>query len=473
MNLDNYYDFNSLLKNRSNIKRIFFYRICGTGMGAAACLLKSAGFDVFGVDSTFYPPMSTYLENSGIEYDSIENFDLSTLKDNCDLIVVGNVVSGKSLEARELEKLGIPFCSFPAAIGSLILSRKKVVGLAGTHGKTTTTYLGMQVFENLGYKPGYFVGAVLDNKPSAYIGDGDYFFIESDEYDSAYFEKFSKFRSYAINHLVLTSLEFDHADIFESIEDIKDEFRTILNSLDSIIASSDWKSIEDLINTEGVPVQYYGTKSIKICDTTKNGTKFSLQYKGEKFEFETNLFGDHNIHNLCSILIFALSEGISKIDLDKAIKNLKHARRRQEEKGSYQDSIIIDDFAHHPTAVKETINAVKKKYPAKKIIAYLEPGSATARSDIFQDRFVESLSQASRVYIIHPHRSTSAIGRSDMDFEKLRGDLNQEGREAFLMSELDDLISAVKRESTKDSVQLIMSNSKCLGLWSSEFVKNL
>lgn len=473
MNLDNYYDFNSLLKNRSNIKRIFFYRICGTGMGAAACLLKSAGFDVFGVDSTFYPPMSTYLENSGIEYDSIENFDLSTLKDNCDLIVVGNVVSGKSLEARELEKLGIPFCSFPAAIGSLILSRKKVVGLAGTHGKTTTTYLGMQVFENLGYKPGYFVGAVLDNKPSAYIGDGDYFFIESDEYDSAYFEKFSKFRSYAINHLVLTSLEFDHADIFESIEDIKDEFRTILNSLDSIIACSDWKSIEDLINTEGVPVQYYGTKSIKICDTTKNGTKFSLQYKGEKFEFETNLFGDHNIHNLCSILIFALSEGISKVDLDKAIKNLKHARRRQEEKGSYQDSIIIDDFAHHPTAVKETINAVKKKYPAKKIIAYLEPGSATARSDIFQDRFVESLSQASRVYIIHPHRSTSAIGRSDMDFEKLRGDLNQEGREAFLISELDDLVSAVKKESTKDSIQLVMSNSKCLGLWSSEFVKNL
>ncbi len=473
MNLENYYNFDSILKNRENIKRIFFYRICGTGMGAAACLLKSAGYEVFGVDRMFYPPMSNYLEESGIEYHKFEDFDLNNLKDNCDLIVVGNVVAGKSEDARTLEELGVPFCSFPAAIGSLILSQKKVIGLAGTHGKTTTTYLGMQVFENLGLNPGYFVGAVLDDKPSAYIGISDYFFIESDEYDSAYFEKFSKFRSYALNHMVLTSLEFDHADIFESIDDIKNEFRTVLKDLDSTIASSDWEHILDLMESEGIPVQFYGNKSIKIYDRTNNGTKFSLQFRGEELIFETNLYGKHNIHNLSSILLFALAEGFEKEKLDRAIGNLKLARRRQEEKGSYNESLIIDDFAHHPTAVQETISAIAQKYPGKEIIAYLEPGSATARSDVFQDRFVESLKLAKKVYIINPNNPTSAIGRGDMDFDKLAADLREANGNSKIIQELEQLIDAIKEEANPNSIQLIMSNSKCLGLWSSDFVKDL
>ena len=278
MNLENYLNYENIKKNKSTIKRIFFYRICGTGMGSSACLLKSAGYEVSGADKMFYPPMSTYLEESKIEVHSLDDFELESLKGEVDLIVVGNVVSGKSDEAREIEKLGIPFCSFPAAIGALILDQKKVIGLAGTHGKTTTTYLGIQVFENLKLNPSYLVGAVLDDMPSALMTDSEYFFIESDEYDSAYFEKFSKFRSYSVDHLVLTSLEFDHADIFETLEDIKDEFRAIIPNVKQNIVCSDWDSIIDIYDHMGENVDFYGEKNVLIKEANKNGTSFEVTF---------------------------------------------------------------------------------------------------------------------------------------------------------------------------------------------------
>ncbi len=471
MNLENYYDIRKI-KNTEHIKRIFFYRICGTGMGASACLLKSAGYDVFGADKNFYPPMSTYLSESSIEMHELDNFNLNDLKGNCDLIVVGNVVSGKSEEARVIEELGIPYCSFPAAIGSLILDKKKVIGLAGTHGKTTTTYLGIQIFEALGMSPGYLVGAVLENRPSALMTESPYFFIESDEYDSAYFEKFSKFRSYSVDHLILTSLEFDHADIFESLEDIKDEFRAILPEVTNSIACSDWESIRDLFGAMDTPFIPYGKNEINIKSTSAKGTAFSLKYEDKLFDFETNLVGTHNIYNLSSIILFALSEKIAPEKINAAIANLKHAKRRQEEVGHYNGALVIDDFAHHPTAVEETIAAIKLKYPDKEIHAYLEPGSATARSDIFQDRFISTLKDAAKVWIINPNRKTTAIGHDDMDFDKLLVDL-QKGQEAAMLSDLSELIKAIKENSNDNVVNLVMSNSTCLGLWSSEFAKNI
>ncbi|MEE3079464.1 MAG: Mur ligase family protein [Bdellovibrionota bacterium] len=474
MNLENYLNYENIKKNKSTIKRIFFYRICGTGMGSSACLLKSAGYEVSGADKMFYPPMSTYLEESKIEVHRLDDFELESLKGEVDLIVVGNVVSGKSDEAREIEKLGIPFCSFPAAIGALILDQKKVIGLAGTHGKTTTTYLGIQVFENLKLNPSYLVGAVLDDMPSALMTDSEYFFIESDEYDSAYFEKFSKFRSYSVDHLVLTSLEFDHADIFETLEDIKDEFRAIIPNVKQNIVCSDWDSIIDIYDHMGENVDFYGEKNVLIKEANKNGTSFEVTFNNSKYDFHTNLIGKHNILNLSAILIFALSEGIKKEELNEAIKNLKLAKRRQEEVGFYNGAVIIDDFTHHPTAVEETIAAIKIKYPDKKINVFLEPGSATARSDIFQDRFISSLREAFKVWIINPSKKTTAIGHGDLDFNQLVKNLKSDSsKEAYLITELDELIDEIKDNSNDQSLNLVMSNSTCLGLWSSDFVKSL
>ncbi|TGD46667.1 Mur ligase domain-containing protein, partial [Halobacteriovorax sp. Y22] len=173
MNLANYMDITKL-QDVTNVKKVFFYRICGTGMGAAACLLKESGLEVAGADRMFYPPMSTYLESSGIDIFNLEDENLKDIIKGYDLIVVGNVVARQSDDARMLEELGIPFCSFPAAIGAFVLKNKKVVGVSGTHGKTTTTYFGVQLFEKLGMNPGYLIGGVMDERPPARTGEGEY-----------------------------------------------------------------------------------------------------------------------------------------------------------------------------------------------------------------------------------------------------------------------------------------------------------
>ncbi|MEH0860520.1 Mur ligase family protein [Halobacteriovorax sp. DPLXC-1] len=471
MNLANYMDITKL-QDVTNVKKVFFYRICGTGMGAAACLLKESGLEVAGADRMFYPPMSTYLESSGIDIFNLEDENLKDIIKGYDLIVVGNVVARQSDDARMLEELGIPFCSFPAAIGAFVLKNKKVVGISGTHGKTTTTYFGVQLFEKLGMNPGYLIGGVMDERPPARTGEGEYFFIESDEYDSAYFEKYSKFRSYFINTLIITSLEFDHADIFESIEDIKDEFKAILPEVDEVIACSEWESIKNLKSADKSWSEY-SRENVKIINVENGLSTFSMKCSQGEHTFKTNLMGMHNILNLTSIIIVALKAGKTVDEIQEGILDLKMVQRRQEVKGEFNESPIIDDFAHHPTAVTETVSAISLKYPGKKIHAYLEPGSATARSDLFQERFVDSLKDVASATIIKPMRPTTAKGQGDLDVEKLKADLDGIGVKTSIVTELDMLISLIKENSNKDSIQLVMSNSSCLGLWSSEFVKTL
>ncbi len=474
MNLENYKDIQALseLAHSNNIKKVFFYRICGTGMGAAACLLKEAGFEVAGADRMFYPPMSTYLENSGIDIFKFEQDDVNTIIKDYDLIVVGNVVARVSDDASFIEELGIPFCSFPAAIGALVLKDKTVVGVSGTHGKTTTTYFGVQLFEKLGMKPGYLIGGVMDDRPPARIGEGDYFFIESDEYDSAYFEKFSKFRSYYIDKLIITSLEFDHADIFESIEDIKDEFKAILPAVDEVIGCSEWPSIKDL-KTADKPWNEYSRENVKIINVEGGVTSFTMKCSSGEYIFKTNLMGMHNILNLTSVVIIALKAGKTQEEIQAGILDLKMVQRRQEVKGHFNESPIIDDFAHHPTAVLETVNAISLKYPGKKIHGYLEPGSATARSDLFQERFVDSLKGVASATIVKPSRPTTAKGQGDLDVDRMKRDLESSGIQTDIVTDLEKLITIIKANANSDSVQLVMSNSTCLGLWSSEFVKKL
>lgn len=476
MNLKNYLSIDKL--NKNNFKKIFFYRICGTGMGAAACLLKEAGFQVEGADSMFYPPMSTYLERSGINYYKLSEIDIQSKLKEYDLIVVGNVVAGSSTEARQIEDSAVPFCSFPAAIGAFVLKDKTVIGLSGTHGKTTTTYLGAQVFEALGEDCGYFIGGVMDDRPPSKLGKSKYFFIESDEYDSAYFEKYSKFQSYCINKLVITSLEYDHADIFSSIEDIKNEFRNVIPKVDSVIGCLGWSEIENLkkeFNKLSTEISWigYGPGNTKIIEESEMGVKFELTSMNETHIFKTNVIGLHNIYNLSAIIEVALSFGFSPLSIQNSLSNLQMVKRRQEFKGKFQGAICIDDFAHHPTAVIETIKAIKVKYPNKKINVFLEPGSATARSDIFQKEFLSSLLGASMCTIIKPSRPTTAKNHGDLNVELIKVELCNKGIDTIVVTDLDSLLLRLKGHSNEHVVNLVMSNGACLGLWSSDFAKNL
>ena len=480
MNLANRLDYNGLKKLQPKIKKIFFYRVCGTGMGAAACLLKERGYEVHGGDTNFYPPMSTYLESTGIPLYKMDQVSQEFLK-TFDLIVVGNVIPNGGPDAKLIEELGVKFASFPTSIGALVLSEVNVIGIAGTHGKTTTTYLATQVFENLNADPGYLIGGVMEGRPSSRLGSGKYFFIESDEYDSAYFEKISKFRSYSLDNLILTSLEFDHADIFNSVEEIKDQFRAAIPHIEKkFIISSDYLAAIELFNefSNGDKTKWikYGEKSEvgpKIIEANASGTTFQILFNKETHTFKTNLVGKHNVLNLSAVLIYALSEGFNKTQIDSAISNLQMVKRRQEVRGTYKGTLIIDDFAHHPRAVELTLDGIITKYPDKKIHVVMEPNSATARSAIFQKEFTDSLDRAASVIFTKPTRPTSVKNVGDLDIYKIVEHVKKSGRNGSVVGNLQELMIEIEKIVSSDNVILILSNGTCLGLWESEFVQQL
>lgn len=467
--------------NKEKLKKVFMYRVCGTGMGACACLLKESGFIVEGGDNKFEPPMSTYLKKTGIPLHDLKNVDKDFLQ-KFDLIVVGNVVPNKSEDAQLIESSGVAFTSFPAALGGLLLNELNVVGLAGTHGKTTTTYLMAQIFENLGKKPGYLIGGVLPEGPSSKLGSGDYFFIESDEYDSGYFEKISKLRLYELDHMILTSLEFDHADIFHNIEEIKNQFRPAIKELKgSLIFDDSYPASKELVeetqkDSQLRKVSEYGLNSSKgpeIIETSAQGTKFALNYANKKETFKTNLIGKHNVLNLGACLIFCDHENIPLIEAKQAILDLKLVKRRQEVRGKLADAIVIDDFAHHPRAVELTLEGLKIKYPELRMTVVFEPNSATARSSLFQNEFTQSLSIADKIYITKPTRPTSVSFAKDLDIGKMVDDLSQMKKIASVVSSLSELMEKLTLSQTEQDLIVILSNGTCLGFWESDVLKSI
>lgn len=475
MDLRHHISFDDLIMRSSDIKRIFFFRICGTGMGAAACLLKEKGFHVEGGDLVYAPPMSDYLKSTGIPCHNLENFDWDYLKD-FDLIVVGNVVARAAEEARKIESLGIPFCSFPAALGALVLKDINVVGIAGTHGKTTTTYLLSQLFENLGFDVGYFVGGVIEGRNSAKLGDGKFFFIESDEYDSAYFEKISKFRLYCLDHLILTSLEFDHADIFTCVEDILEQFRAMIPSVSGhFLYDSSYPATLQLVNefSQKPWSPYQFDQGLKITKMDQAGCSFTLLINGKEEAFHTNVIGKHNILNLTSGILLAIKEGISLERLRQAMGNLKMVKRRQEERGHYHQALVIDDFAHHPRAVTQTIDAIKVKYPGKRLVVVMEPNSATARSNLFQQEFAISLEGADEVVLAKPQKATTVKNAKDLDCYQIVDHLKQKNIGGSVATNLTELRGELDRLANAETLFLILSNGTCLGLWSSNFVNEM
>ena len=479
MDLSNLISQEDLIARRSQIKKVFFYRICGAGMGPAAVLVKQAGFQVEGADSAFYPPMSTFLETTGIPLHKLDVVTPEFLK-QYDLIVVGNSVSGKLDAARMIEKTGVPFTSFPSALGSLVLKEKNVIGIAGTHGKTTTTYFLTQMLESLGQNPGYLVGGIIEGRDPAKLGD-KYFVIEADEYDSAYFHKISKFRLYELKNMILTSLEFDHADIFSSVEKIEDEFRAVMPNMKStLIINQEYPSAMKLVKEYSTnPSQkwfLYGDKSEvgpHNIKTFENGSEFEVKWKGEMIPFKSSVVGGHNVLNITSCILYLLSEGFKVADVQKAALAIGMVKRRQEVRGKYHDMVVIDDFAHHPRAITVTLDAIRARFKGKKIVTIFEPISATARSSIFQNEFRDSLAGSDKVIIAKASIATTALGGQDLDVDKLAKEITAMGKASQVATNLDELRTAIDKNLDKDGVLLVLSNRTCLGLWESSFVQEL
>lgn len=477
MNLDNMIEAEKLLELKDKINKVFFYRICGTGMGACACILKEAGFQVEGADQSFSPPMSTYLESTGIPCHPLENVNKEFLK-QYDLIVVGNSVPRNSEHAKLIEECGVQFTSFPSILGSYVLKDKEVIGLAGTHGKTTTTYFITQMLEALGEDTGYFIGGILNDRPPSRIGKSKFFVIESDEYDSAYFQKYSKFRLYELNAMVLTSLEFDHADIYDSVEDIEKEFEAVFPKLShEIIGNDEYPSIHKLKDKYStLNWKIYGQNSElgpKNILTTNEGSEFDIVLNDKNIRFKTDIVGLHNVLNISACILVLSTYGFESEKLQEAVKHLSLVKRRQEVRGNYKGAIVIDDFAHHPRAIKLTIDAIKTKYNNKKIITIFEPVSATARSSVFQNEFKESLLNSDSVIIAQSSIQTTVHDSKNLDCELLVKEIAQEGIRSYCTNDLNDLRARIDSEVDDQSVLLVLSNRTCIGLWESDFVKEL
>jgi UDP-N-acetylmuramate: L-alanyl-gamma-D-glutamyl-meso-diaminopimelate ligase len=282
--------------------------------------------------------------------------------------------------------------------------------------------------------------------------------------------------------MILTSLEFDHADIFASVEKIEDEFRHVIPGMrSSLIFNEDYPSAMKLYH------DYHGKNKDQNwflygdhaqlgphdVNTFENGSSFSLNWKGEKVHFQSSVVGQHNVLNLASCLIFLLSEGFKVEDVQKAAKELEMVKRRQEVRGRYKGMTVIDDFAHHPRAITVTTDAIRARFKNKKIITIFEPISATARSSIFQNEFRDSLASSDKVIIAKAELSTTALNGKDLDADLLSKEINQKGRHSVCVSRLEDLQKAIDDFAEEGAVLLVLSNRTCLGLWESNFVKEL
>ncbi|MDH4467599.1 MAG: Mur ligase family protein [Bacteriovoracaceae bacterium] len=479
MNLQNFWNNESLAKHKSEVKKIFFYRISGMGMGTTATLFKDQGYQVAGCDMQFYPPMGDYLKKRAIPCFTMEQTNEELLK-QYDLIVVGNSVGKGSKDATLIENCGVPFTSFPALLGEYILKEREVVGIAGTHGKTTTTYYMIQVLSGLGLDVGYLVGGVLDDREASKLGSHKYFIIEADEYDSSYFQKFSKLRLYQIKHLVLSALEYDHADIFPTLKDITNQFLPVAAGLKSFLGNHDYpeaKVVADEFQkfSKSKPA-YYGLEyegGPYEIEQSEKGSTFKLRIDGKEESFQTNIVGKQNILNLTACILFCVQEKLPLLKVKEILKNMKNVKRRQEFKGHYGELIVIDDFAHHPTAIKLTLDSVKKLYPNKPVHIIFEAITSTARSDAFQKEFAECFTGADSVLVANPQVPTNATQLKNLDYAKLSQDLNSFGHFSREYKKLEDLRSKIDEWKKTPGILLVLSNRTVLGLWESSFVQEL
>ncbi|RYZ59335.1 MAG: hypothetical protein EOP07_04300 [Proteobacteria bacterium] len=403
--------------------RVYFMGIGGTGMASVAGLAQEAGFEVSGSDANLYPPMSTMLDSLGIKvhtpYDA-KNLEAAKPK----LVVVANALSRGHAELEALLASGIPYTSFPAFLGDHFLDKRKSIVVSGTHGKTTTTSIITFVLLQIGWDPGYLIGGIPRDLPQSFsLGKGPLFAIEGDEYDTAFFDKNSKFLHYRPKYLILNNIEFDHADIFKDLAAIEKQFTDLINLMPdkkAVIANVDDPGVEKLLRQLNLSdkVTAVATKglnanaSVKLLDlkAPKAGEvywKLKIQLgDGQTALFNTTLAGPHNAANICEVIaclwqIYKAGDApdfpLQKIA--KAIEQFQGVQRRLDKLSSVGDIEIFEDFAHHPTAVKVVIESMRALYPERRLLVAFEPKNATSRRSIFMKEFANSLALADQVFI--------------------------------------------------------------------------
>jgi UDP-N-acetylmuramate: L-alanyl-gamma-D-glutamyl-meso-diaminopimelate ligase len=440
--------------------------IGGTGMAALAGMFRERGYHVTGSDQGVYPPMSDFLRELGIE--PMSGYRAENLSHKPDLVVVGNVIRRSNPEAIALEKSGIPMISMPSALIHYFAKDKKRIVVSGTHGKTTLSSMIAWILSYLGLDPGFMIGGLPKNFENNYrLGSGPHFVIEGDEYDTAYFDKKPKFLHYAPDIGVITSCEFDHGDIYDSLETISRQFREFAQLIPNdgaLVACSDTPATRRIIGSASAPTVTYGFGSeaewtAKYALNGSNRMPAQAFRKGIKVaEKDLPIVGKHNVLNALAAVAVAALIGIEPAKAFGALSNFKGVKRRQDILGEPRGILFIDDFAHHPTAVKETCEAIKARYPQRRLVAVFEPRTNTSRTALFQKEYVDAFLSADVVVIREPRDVDKIDPENRFSAEKLASDLTNCGKKAHAFADTDGILDFLKKCLRKPDVALIMSN---------------
>ena len=454
----------------ARLRRIHLLGVAGTGMGSFAGLLKAAGYDVTGSDENIYPPMSDMLRTWDIQaltpY-SPANLDAA----RPDLAIIGNVIRRVNVEATAVRERGLPQMSFPAALGALFLEQRHSVVIAGTHGKTTTSALMAHVLVEAGKDPSFLVGGVTLNYAGNYrLGRGPHFVVEGDEYDTAYFDKGPKFLHYRPRTLVLTSVEMDHADIYRDLAHYESAFAPLVHLVPPedgrIVASAAYPNALALARSAPAPLVTYRGVEGAPADYAPRALRFSEE--GARFEVLEHglcvgevllpLGGAHNVENALGVIAAARGLGLSFEDIRRGLASFRGVKRRQEVRGEVDGVLVIDDFAHHPTAVRETIAAIRGRYPSRRLWAVFEPRSNTSRRNLHQAEYATAFTGADRVIIKVPEPHDKVPLGERLDAARLAAELSSRGIPAATEFDVQLIACVVAAGARPGDVILAMSN---------------
>ncbi len=464
---------------------VHFIAIAGTGMGSLAGLLKQRGFEVTGSDEGVYPPMSTALEGWGIPV--AEGFRAgNVLARRPDRVVIGNAVRPDNPEARAALEAGIDHVSFPDALYEYAIAERHGVVVAGTHGKTTTTSLLAALLLHTGRDPSVLVGGIsLDLDGSFRDGAGEHFVVEGDEYDTAFFDKTPKFLHYHPRTAILTSVEFDHADIYRDLAHVKRAFRELVDAMPAdggLVAAVEEPNVAEVVADAPCPVWGYAVEGpgatgegaaawrARGLEAGPEGTRFEIWREGGRVgEARLPAWGRHNVANALAALVCCERLGVPIAEAAAALPRWRGVKRRQEIRGEADGVTVIDDFAHHPTAVRETLEGLRARHPGRRLVAVFEPRSNTSRRALFQSEYARAFDAADQVVVAivpdEPIYSATGPVTERLDAERLAADLSARGTEAVALDGVDAIVSHLVEHHVPGDVVVTLSNGGFGGIW--------
>ncbi|MBI3876500.1 MAG: UDP-N-acetylmuramate:L-alanyl-gamma-D-glutamyl-meso-diaminopimelate ligase [Verrucomicrobia bacterium] len=443
------------------IRSVHFTGICGTAMASVASAMKEKGVRVTGSDQNVYPPMSTFLAERKIEV--MNGFAEDNLAHKPDLVVIGNAMSRGNPEVEAVLAKKLRYCSLPELLKEFFIRGKRAIVVAGTHGKTTTTSLLTWVFEHNGLNPSFLIGGIPNNlSQGARFTDSEWFIIEGDEYDTAFFDKRSKFVHYLPEIGILNNLEFDHADIFDDLGTIQKTFSHFIRLVPRnglLLANGDDANLTTLLTSAPCPVKRFGfgeSNHLRATNLRLGATASEFETPNGKFHLD--LIGELNVRNALAVVAAARHCGLTNKQIQDAFSTFKGVKRRMEVRGVAGGVTIVDDFGHHPTAIRETLKALRVRFPNPKIWAVFEPRSNTTRRNVFQRELAEAFANADGVVVSQIARLELLAPEQRLDPEKLMNDIRAMGKDAAYLADVNAIIEHLALKARGGDVVCVFSN---------------